>query len=120
LAFPAVFEGALKEEEYILVDDFVGQGGTLANLRGHVEFHGGRVTSSISLAGKDRSAKMNLDEGTLQKLRIKHGEQLEEWWNSTFGYGLNRLTESEAAYLFRSDDFDTITARLIAARRAGD
>jgi hypothetical protein len=66
LAFPAVFEGALKEEEYILVDDFVGQGGTLANLRGHVEFHGGRVTSSISLGkrpiGENESRRRHTSE----------------------------------------------------------
>ena len=120
LAFPAVFDGVLKPADYLLIDDFVGQGGTLANLRGHVESQGGRVIGALSLAGQHRSAQLRLNQQTLQKLREKHGQQLEEWWVSTFGYGLDRLTESEASYLFRSDDFDTITTRLAAARRTGD
>jgi len=120
LAFPPVFEGETKEVNYILVDDFVGQGGTLANLRGHVETRGGKVVGALSLAGQHRSSKLRLENETLGKVREKHGNQLEEWWISTFGYGLDRLTESEAAYLFRSDSFDVITARLAAARGAGD
>jgi hypoxanthine-guanine phosphoribosyltransferase len=120
LALPAVFDGVVKTADYVLVDDFVGQGGTFANLRGHVEMQGGRVTGAISLAGKNRSAQLRPNRSTLQKLREKHGNQLEEWWVSTFGYGLDRLTESEAGYLFRSDSFVTITTRLAAARRTGN
>lgn len=120
LAFPAVFDGALMIADYLLIDDFVGQGGTLANLRGHVESQGGKVVGAISLAGQRRSAQLRLNGETLQKLRGKHGEQLEEWWHSAFGYGLDRLTESEAAYLCRSDSFDVIATRLATARRDGN
>lgn len=118
LAFPPIFDGTVRPTDYVLVDDFVGQGGTLANLRGFVETNGGGVIGAISLAGKRRSAQIRLDLATLQKLRDKHGNQLEEWWISTFGYGFDRLTESEAAYLWRSDDFDTVTTRLASARGA--
>lgn len=48
LAFPAVFDGVVRAADYLLVDDFVGQGGTLANLRGHVEVQGGRVMGAVS------------------------------------------------------------------------
>jgi hypoxanthine-guanine phosphoribosyltransferase len=120
LAHPAVFDGTARPTDYVLVDDFVGQGGTFANLRGHVEAQGGQVTGAISLAGKDRSAQLRPGQGTLQRLREKHGIQFEEWWISTFGYGFDRLTESEAGYLFRSDDVVTITARLAEARRTGN
>lgn len=120
LAFPPVFDGPLRAADFILVDDFVGQGGTLANLRGFVESRGGTVIGAVSLAGKHRSAQLRLNPGTLQKLKEKHGDKLEEWWISTFGFGLDRLTESEATYLYRSDDFVTITTRLAEARRTRD
>jgi hypothetical protein len=120
LAFPAVFDGSLKSSNYLLIDDFIGQGGTLANLRGYVHQQGGTVVGAIALAGKQHSSKLRLGNETLKRLRGKHGNQLEEWWLSTFGYGLDRLTESEAAYLSRSDSFDVITTRLAAARRARD
>jgi hypothetical protein len=120
LANPAVFDGRLLKSNYILIDDFIGQGGTLANLRGYVHQHGGTVVGAISLAGQQRSSRLRLGEETLHKLRSKHGDELEKWWLSTFGYGLDCLTESEAAYLCRSDSFDVITTRLATARRARD
>jgi hypothetical protein len=120
LANPAVFDGRLMESNYVLIDDFIGQGGTLANLRGYVHHQGGTVVGAIALAGQPRSSKLRLGEETLYKLRSKHGNELEKWWLSTFGYGLDRLTDSEASYLYRSDSFDIITTRLATARRAGD
>jgi hypothetical protein len=108
------------ESNYVLIDDFIGQGGTLANLRGYVHQQGGTVVGAIALAGQQRSSRLRLGEETLHKLRSKHGDELEKWWLSTFGYGLDCLTDSEAVYLFRSDSFDVITARLAAARGAGD
>jgi hypothetical protein len=120
LANPAVFDGRLMRSNYLLIDDFIGQGGTLANLRGHVHRQGGTAVGAIALAGQQRSSKLRLGEETLQKLRNKHGDELEKWWLSTFGYGLDCLTESEAIYLFRSDSFDVITTRVAAARGAGD
>lgn len=53
LAFQALFEGACDPgREYVLVDDFIGQGATLANLRGHILAAGGQVPSITSLTGK--------------------------------------------------------------------
>jgi hypothetical protein len=48
LALPALFGGGVKESEYFLVDDLVGQGGTLANLKGFVEGRG-RNSSALPL-----------------------------------------------------------------------
>lgn len=120
LAFPPVFDGKVEPSEYVLVDDFIGQGGTLANLRGYVESNNGKVIGAVTLTGKTYSGKLRLEECTLRDLREKHGRELEEWWAATFGYGLERLTESEAQYLHRSDNVDTITTRIVAARRGGD
>ncbi|HEX8815926.1 MAG TPA: phosphoribosyltransferase [Terriglobales bacterium] len=120
LAFPPVFEGDVEAVDYLLIDDFVGQGGTLANLRGYLESNNGRVLGAVTLTGKAYSAGLRLTQETLGALREKHGEKLEKWWITTFGYGFDRLTESEARYLIRSDDADRASARIIEARRAGD
>jgi hypoxanthine-guanine phosphoribosyltransferase len=117
LALPALFDGEVKESEYFLVDDFVGQGGTLANLRGLVESRGAKVLGATSLTGKGYSAKLRLTEETLQGLKGKHGTELEQWWVAAFGYGFERLTESEARYLTRADDAHSISARIAAAAR---
>lgn len=99
---------------YILVDDFVGMGGTFANLKGYVEAKGGSVLSAVSLTGQERSAAIRLLNETLQKLRERYGE-LEPWWKAEFGYGFDAFTESEAQYLLRAGDIDTIRNRLAEA-----
>ena len=121
LAFPALFDGDVEPgRAYVLVDDFVGQGGTLANLKGFIERKGGVAAVAITLTGKAYSAKLTLSERTSRVLREKHGAELESWWESTFGYGLDCLTESEARYLARADSAQLIRDRILAARQEGD
>ena len=105
---------------YILVDDFIGQGGTLANLRGWIESNGGRVVHAVGLTGKPYSAKLNPTEEQLHELREKHGPDFEKWWQDQFGHTFDCLTQSEARYLARSADADTIRNRLAAAMREGN
>ncbi|HLF96722.1 MAG TPA: phosphoribosyltransferase [Methylococcaceae bacterium] len=115
LATPALFDGAVESgKDYVLMDDFVGQGGTLANLRGHIEQSGGRVILAVALTGKPFSSRLALSETTLQQLRAKHGPDLENWWRERFGYGFELLTESEARYLLNTQDADTVRARILA------
>jgi hypothetical protein len=120
LAFPAILGGEVVPGTYLMVDDFIGQGGTLANLRGFIEANGGTAIGATALTGKAYSSRLRLEEETLMEPRIKHGEKLEEWWLATFGYGFERLTHSEARYLTRVDDADAIPTRLALARRARD
>jgi hypothetical protein len=117
LARQASFEGTIVAgRDYVLVDDFVGQGGTLANLKGHVETNGGRVIVATSLTGKDYSAILTPTTAQLAALRAKHGRELEDWWREWFGHGFGELTQSEARYLERSADADTIRTRIVAAQ----
>lgn len=120
LARQAVFSGELAAgQEVVLVDDFVGQGGTLANLRGHVEQRSCRVVAAFTLTGKPHSATLALTRQRLLSLRRKH-EALEDWWRQKNGYGFDCLTESEARYLENSADADTIRDRIAAAEQEAD
>ena len=120
LARQAAFDGEVTSgREYVMVDDFIGQGGTLANLRGCVESKGGVVIGAVALTGKRYSAKLNPTEVQLHELRDKHGRDFEKWWREQFGHAFDCLTESEARYLARSPDVDTIRDRLAAAIREG-
>ena len=120
LARQAVFTGGVATgREYLMVDDFIGQGGTLANLRGWVETQGGMVIGSVGLTGKRYSAKLNASTEQLHELREKHGSDLELWWRDQFGHAFDCLTQSEARYLARSPDVDTIRNRIAAAQQEG-
>jgi hypothetical protein len=120
LVSPPLFEGEVTNgRRYLLVDDFVGQGGTLANLRGYITHHGGHVVGAVCLTGRQDSAKIALTTQILEALREKHGPEIESWWCESFGYEFDCLTESEARYLLRVEDADTIRARLAEARSEG-
>ncbi len=117
LARQPFFEGSVTtSQEYVLIDDFVGMGGTLANLRGYIEAQGGKVIGAVTLTGKPYSAKLALDEALLQELRKTHGTELETWWQENYGHSFDCLTQSEARYLARSPDVDTIRDRIAAAK----
>jgi hypothetical protein len=88
---------------YVLVDDFIGQGGTLANLRGHIIAGGGRVLGATVLTGNTSSALLRLEPGRLQEVRNKHGS-IEPWWQKYFGFGFDCLTHAEAGFLLGHDD----------------
>ncbi len=121
LARQAEFDGTIQPgAEYVMVDDFVGMGGTLANLRGHIETNGGKVLAAVALTGKPHSAKLCLTQDSLDELRSKHGTELENWWQKRFGHAFDALTESEARYLIRTSDAATIRNRIAAAEQAGN
>lgn len=116
LANQALFAGAVAPgTTYLVVDDFVGQGGTLANLIGFIGSQGGEVLGATVLTGKAYSAKLAPDAGQIDALRHKHGRELEAWWTERFGFDFDRLTRSEARYLAKTADADTIRDRIVAA-----
>ena len=120
LSRQAAFGGDIhKGQHYLIVDDFIGQGGTLANLRGWVEKGGGEVVGALALSGKPYSAILKPSEEQIHELRKKHGREFEKWWREHFGHAFDCLTQSEARYLSRSPDADTIRNRLAAAMREG-
>ena len=98
-----------------MVDDFIGQGGTLANLRGWVEKNGGRAIGAVGLTGKPYSAKLSPTKEQVHELRTRHGQELEKWWKERFGHAFDCLTQSEARYLARSPDVKTIREKIVAA-----
>jgi len=101
------------------VDDFVGQGGTVANLAGFIHGRGGAVLGATVLTGKPCSAKLAPGDAQIRALRANHGGELEECWRQSFGFGFECLTRSEARYLEKTADADTIRSRVAAAGSAG-
>jgi hypothetical protein len=60
-----------------------------------------------------------LSDQQLGELRNKHGG-LEDWWRERFGFGFEALTQSEARYLTRTADADTIRNRVTEAGQGQD
>jgi len=121
LARQAVFDGpVIPYQSYLMVDDFVGQGGTLANLRSYLILGGGQVLGATVLTGKSYSAHLALTIETMKALRLKHEQELENWWQQRFGFGFDSLTESEARYLLNTQTVDRIRDKIITAVEGRD
>lgn len=75
--------------DYILVDDFIGQGGTLANMKGFIESAGGKVIGATVLTGKPYSVILTPSIERLMQLRNKHGKEFEHWWQVKFGHSFD-------------------------------
>ncbi|HER25950.1 MAG TPA: hypothetical protein ENI69_02455 [Rhodospirillales bacterium] len=116
----ALISGDVKKDaDYLVVDDHVGLGGTIANLKGHIETNGGAVILVTTLTESRESRRVALTLRTLIDLKDKHGAELEEYWQNRFGHGLDRLTEAEAGYLLRTQNVDRIRDRIHAASGEG-
>ncbi len=115
LARQATFDGAIEPGlSYVLVDDFVGMGGTLANLRGYIHSNGGKVLAAVALTGKPYSARPSLSAQQLDELRQRHGQATEHWWLERFGHAFDALTQSESRYLAKTEGFERIRDRIAA------
>ncbi|MFK8398187.1 LPD38 domain-containing protein [Pseudomonas sp. BGr12] len=116
------FQGDVAPGDYILLDDTLTQGGTLAQLKTHIEDNGGRVVLAAALTGKNYSRKLSLDSSTLAEVRGKYGS-IEPWFRETFGYGFEGLTQSEARTILTFDrgvlSPEQLRDRLAASRDAG-
>ena len=124
LVTPAEFEGPVEAgTTYLLVDDHVGLGGTLANLRGYICGKGGRVIGMTTLTESREARTICLQPPTRAMLWHKHGQALDQLWQTRFGYGIDCLTDIEASNLSRQPSVaaieDFLAQAAIEARGRG-
>ncbi|MDO4775813.1 MAG: phosphoribosyltransferase [Cardiobacteriaceae bacterium] len=120
LAFPPTFDGDVqKGKNYIIVDDTLTQGGTLAALRGHIENRGGHVLGMMVMSAKNYSLQIAPTSEILHNIHQKHGDAMNEYFLQEFGYGIEQLTHSEAAHALAAANVDTFRDRIAQARFAG-
>src|SRR5665213_389185 len=116
LVSPAAFEGPVETGgSYVLVDDHVGLGGTLANLKGHIEMSGGLVVAMTTLTESRDGRHIALRTPTLDMLWERHGADLDTLWRQQFGHELECLTNVEGEILCRELSVDAIRDRLAQA-----
>lgn len=109
------FHGDVKPgARYMLVDDTLGQGGTMAALADHIRTHGGEVEAVVVLAGKQYSSELSIKADTLARLRKQLGD-IEYGFQRATGRGFDQLTESEARYLVNFKPQSAIRQRIANA-----
>jgi len=119
LAFPPQFKGDVEAgKNYILVDDTLTQGGTLAALRGYIINRGGNVLGVMVMSAKQHSLQLAPSKELLYNVQSKHGDTMNQFWKKEFGYGIEQLTQSEASHVYAAANVDAIRDRIAQARFA--
>lgn len=112
----AEFDGPVEAgASYVLVDDVLTMGGTLAELASHIAANGGQVKAAVVLASESRAGRLAPTAAETERLRTVHGELLDE-----LGLDARALTGDEARYLLGFRSTDAARDRIAAAREAQD
>lgn len=95
------FGGVVRPgQAYILADDVVTTGGTLAALRSYIVRNGGRVVFATAIAHRDGThQRFAISEQTVNRLLEEFGPDLDQVWTETIGHGIRCLTEAEGKFL---------------------
>jgi diguanylate cyclase (GGDEF)-like protein len=123
LALRPEFAGEVEPgREYILIDDAIGQGGTIAELRFFIESNGGKVVNVSALTSGIFGNKLKIESKTVTDLEKKFGrEQLETFLDEFNTAGrIEALTEKEGRFILKQLSLDSLRDRILAeAREAG-
>lgn len=90
--------GKVPSGTYLIVDDVVSLGSTLANLRGHIETHGGRVIAASTLSAAIFATKMAPDLPLISSLKRRFGHEL-SLIPEKLGFPPECLTSKEAHFV---------------------
>ena len=117
LAFNPSFLGDVTAgQKYLVVDDTLTMGGTLASLRGYVENRGGSVMAASVMTAHQGAVDMAVKPKMLAAIEAKHGKEMDSFWKENFGHGIDKLTQGEAGHLKSAASVDAIRDRIAAAR----
>ncbi len=119
LAFNPSFDGpVVNGQSYLVFDDTLTMGGTIASLRGFLENRGGHVMAGAVMTAHPGALNIAIKTGMLEAINQKHGSAMDDFWKETFGYGIDQLTQGEAGHLRKSPSVDAIRTRIFEARHA--
>lgn len=98
IAHRSTFYGEIDNKTpYVIVDDVITLGGTLADLRSFILGKGGRVIGMSTIASKDgKDVQIRLDSDTQAKLEKLYGSDLAKFCDERLGFHFRGFTRSEA------------------------
>ena len=110
---PEFFGPVAMGANYVLLDDVMSFGGTLAELAHYIQIKGGVVRDIAAIVNAGRNKSLSPDIKTLRVLNERFGNEIIE----IFGIDINALTANEAQYLVGFRSTDEIRNRLIKAKK---
>jgi hypothetical protein len=117
MATRAEFEGdVVAGESYVLIDDVISMGGTLAELSNFIQSRGGLVHDVVVLVNAGRNKSLIPDTKTVRLLNERFHHDIVK----IFGIEPGALSANEASYLIGFRSVDEIRNRLAKAEQEID
>jgi hypothetical protein len=114
----ADFDGNVRKgQKYIIADDAISSGGTIAGLRHYIENNGGQVVAVTGLtAGKD-ATRIPIKPETIQAIEREFGREKTEQLLRDYDISgtLDALTDREGRYILSSSSLDAFRNRIVKA-----
>ena len=107
LTYQPSFSGSVPKGSYVIVDDVLKFGSSLANLRGHIAVHGGSVSFASSLATSLFAATLAPDPHLIQDLKKRFRHELEQI-PASVGFPVDCLTSREAYFCLGLRNLDAL------------
>jgi orotate phosphoribosyltransferase len=108
-----LFQGNIEaNRRYVLVDDVVVLGGTLAEMANVVRQQGGNIAGIAVLVNASRANHLHSVKSQVNLLRLKYGNEVEK----ILSIKLEALTRQEAKYLAGFRHIDALRNRLVRAK----
>lgn len=105
-------------QEYVILDDTVSMGGTLAALRGFIENRGGNVILAAAMTAHEGALSLAVKQRMLDSILAKHGPEMGQLCQEELGYDLSLLTQGEAGHFRAAASVEAMRLRLHDARDA--
>lgn len=113
---PEFYGNVSEGRTYVLADDVLHMGGTLASLRGFILSKGGRVICATALAHGSYGQQFALAEATRVRVESALGGDLAAIIREELGYEVAGLSEPEAQFLLTCPSADSIRNGISGAR----
>ena len=109
LAYNPRFSGEVETgRNYLLLDDSLNMGGTIASLRGFIENRGGHVMSAMVMNADARSLELPISPKMELDLESKHSTKIHQFLKENFNYEIDKLTQREATFLYNAPSLDYV------------
>lgn len=122
IAHPSTFYGEIdKNTPYVIVDDVITLGGTLADLRSFILSKGGRVIGMSTIASSDgNDVQIRLGPGTETKLEKSYGSDLAKFCHELLGFHFRGFTEPEATRVLGCSGYVELRKKIQRGRDEGN
>ncbi|WP_133122825.1 hypothetical protein [Zhengella mangrovi] len=122
LAHRASFYGQIDSATpYVIVDDVITMGGTMADLRSFIHRKGGSVIGMSAIASREGTDKqIRLGNDTLARLEEHYGSDFSSNCCELFGFPHECFTRDEGLRLLACKGYDSLRENILRARHEAD